>query len=208
MPTTFITAAIIIPTNVSAAAAAAKTNTTIMSDHTGQAPKGYSYHEMSNKVEKADRSLIYRRSNEPTGEVESLRGRTNIGRMGDRVAGGGAAPSFSDNNASKRPPELEEHFQKRQRKKQKNLGSNASNVAAAVAASSAAAAAALSSVGALKGKSMTSSVVGITEGGRTILDLDDLTGYQPTTPGARAAYESLLVRSIAFYCSRTVIEII
>mmetsp|Transcript_36533 Transcript_36533/g.88227 ORF Transcript_36533/g.88227 Transcript_36533/m.88227 type:complete len:2300 (-) Transcript_36533:2494-9393(-) len=154
-----------------------------MSDHTGQAPKGYSYHEMSNKVEKADRSLIYRRSNEPTGEVETLRGKTNIGRMGDRVAGGGSSTDAS----SKRPPELEEHYQKRLKKKQKSGANNASNVAAAVAASSSA-----GGKGSSSGTKGFASVAGISEGGRTILDLDDLTGYQPTTPGARASYETVL----------------
>lgn len=45
--------------------------------------KQYAYHEMSNKVEQASRSR--RSRGEPTGEVESLRGRSQIGRMGDRV---------------------------------------------------------------------------------------------------------------------------
>ncbi|KAI2509391.1 Sec63 Brl domain [Fragilaria crotonensis] len=45
--------------------------------------KQYAYHEMSNKVETSKRSRRIR--GEPTGEVESLRGRTDVGRMGDRI---------------------------------------------------------------------------------------------------------------------------
>ena len=45
--------------------------------------KQYAYHEMSNKVESSKRSRRIR--GEPTGEVESLRGRTDVGRMGDRI---------------------------------------------------------------------------------------------------------------------------
>lgn len=48
--------------------------------------KRYAYHEMSNKVEQVDRSALRRNRGEPTGEVESLRGRGDVGRMGDRVA--------------------------------------------------------------------------------------------------------------------------
>jgi pre-mRNA-splicing helicase BRR2 len=44
--------------------------------------KQYAYHEMSNKVESSRKS---RTRGEPTGEVESLRGRKDAGRMGDRV---------------------------------------------------------------------------------------------------------------------------
>ena len=47
--------------------------------------KQYAYHEMSSKVVQADRSARRSRRGEPTGEVESLRGRTDVGRMGDRV---------------------------------------------------------------------------------------------------------------------------
>lgn len=158
-----------------------------MSDN--QAPKGYSYHEMSNKVEQADRRLLRARAHEPTGEVESLRGRTDIGRMGDRVGGGdGGGPDDDDAAAAaaaaaKRPPELEEHYQRRQRKKQKS--GKGGNEAAAP-------------------KKERTAVAGISAGGQTILDLDNLTGYQPTTSLARAAYESLLVRYVfpcdAKYC--------
>ena len=48
-----------------------------------QHQKGYSYQEMSNQV---IQGKSRRRYGEPTGEVESLRGREDIGRMGDRVS--------------------------------------------------------------------------------------------------------------------------
>lgn len=116
----------------------------------------YSYHEMSNKVEMADRSLLRGRAHEPTGEVETLRGRTDIGRMGDRVA---AAPTASGKS---RPLELQE---KVQRKKHKAEG----------------------------GTAVKENVV-LASGGQSILDFDNLTGYQPTTQRARGAYETILVR--------------
>merc|ERR1712238_112673 len=62
-------------------------NRTTMTDQNANL-KGYSYQEMSSKVEQSDRSLLRSRAHEPTGEVESLRGRNKIGRMGDRVIGG------------------------------------------------------------------------------------------------------------------------
>eukprot|EP00980_Cylindrotheca_fusiformis_P003134 scaffold721_cov131-Cylindrotheca_fusiformis.AAC.24 len=116
--------------------------------------KGYSYHEMSNKVEKADRSLLRGRAHEPTGEVETLRGRTDIGRMGDRVAG----------EKESRPLELQE---KVSRKRQKRGEHEEARV---------------------KDK------VVVTSGGQTILDFDNLTGYQPTTQAAQAAYEAMLTK--------------
>ena len=70
--------------------------------------KGYSYHEMSNKVEQADRSVLRGRGSEPTGEVESLRGREQIGRMGDRIESG-----------KTRPAEVEAKLEKAQKKRQK-----------------------------------------------------------------------------------------
>ena len=47
--------------------------------------KRYAYQEMSNKVEQADRSQLVPRSKESDG-VESLYGKKNIGRMGDKVS--------------------------------------------------------------------------------------------------------------------------
>jgi pre-mRNA-splicing helicase BRR2 len=114
----------------------------------------YSYHEMSNKVEMADRSLLRSRAHEPTGEVETLRGRTDVGRMGDRLA----------SQKASRPLELQE---KVLRKKQKRGEPQ-------------------------EGRRNRENVV-IASGGQTILDFDNLTGYQPTTQIARASYETILV---------------
>ena len=113
----------------------------------------YSYHEMSNKVEQADRSHLRRRRGEGTGEVESLRGRTDVGKMGDRVA-----------QAEK--TEFTSRVERARKKRQKREDTNPRQAQANVLA-----------------------------GGQSILDLGDLTGYQPSTDGARAAYENLLVRS-------------
>ncbi len=110
----------------------------------------YSYHEMSNKVEMADRSLLRARAHEPTGEVETLRGRSDVGRMGDRVVTTGKT----------HPLELQE---KLQRKKHKTDGTVKESVVHA-------------------------------SGGQSILDFENLTGYQPTTQRARGAYETILVR--------------
>jgi pre-mRNA-splicing helicase BRR2 len=130
--------------------------------------KGYSYSEMSNKVEQADRSLIRARAHEPTGEVESLRGRKDIGRMGDRVAGG-------DGGGSKhpRPSEILNEM-KKSKKQRRDLSGN-------------------TGMGLARKRSQN---VAAASGGQTILDLDNLTSYQPTTRMARAAYESLLVRTL------------
>jgi pre-mRNA-splicing helicase BRR2 len=133
--------------------------------------KGYSYSEMSNKVEQADRSLIRGRAHEPTGEVESLRGRKDIGRMGDRIAGG-------DGGGSKHPRPSEILNEKKKSKKQRQDLSGS-----AVAGTA---------------RKRSENVVAAS-GGQTILDLDDLTSYQPTTQMARTSYESLLV-SILFFC--------
>lgn len=114
----------------------------------------YSYQEMSNKVEQADRSLLRSRRNEPTGEVESLRGRTDRGRMGDRVAG----------QKSSRPSELQEKVNKKKQKR-----------------------------GEVQDTRRTENFV-VASGGQTILDFDNITGYQPTTQTARAAYEAILTR--------------
>jgi pre-mRNA-splicing helicase BRR2 len=130
--------------------------------------KGYSYSEMSNKVEQADRSLIRARAHEPTGEVESLRGRKDIGRMGDRVGGGQS--SDGDVNKHPRPSELLNE-KKKSKKQRRDLAGDAGGGAA---------------------RKNSENIVAAS-GGRTILDLDNLTGYQPTTQMARAAYESLLV---------------
>jgi pre-mRNA-splicing helicase BRR2 len=103
--------------------------------------KRYAYHAMSNKVEQADRSSRRVRGSEGTGEVETLRGRRDIGRMGDRVEEGQPPP----------PPT----------KKAKHVPSGPPSRRVA-------------------------------HGNETILDLGNLTGYQPTTEQAKAAYESIL----------------
>ena len=74
--------------------------------------QGYSYHEMSNKVERADRSLLRSRAHEPTGEVETLRGRTDVGRMGDRLAGQKTA----------RSQELQDKVQQKKQKRGEHKG--------------------------------------------------------------------------------------
>ena len=123
----------------------------------------YSYQEMSNKVEQADRSFLRSRASEPTGEVESLRGRSDIGRMGDRLEG-------VAQKQKSRPLELREKMQ--QRKKQRR-GETEEPVDGGSRRNR----------GAITGAS----------GGQTILDFDNLTGYQPSTQTARVAYEKLLV---------------
>ena len=111
--------------------------------------KQYAYHEMSNKVERAQRSRS--RFREPTGEVESLRGKTDF-RMGDRVATQETAkkPRAVDGGG---PP----------KKKAKKTVAPAPTEGLVVSK------------------------------GQSILDLGNITGYQPKTEQARAAYESLLV---------------
>ncbi len=119
--------------------------------------KGYSYQEMSSKVERADRSLIRSRQHEPTGEVESLRGRTDAGRMGDRLAGG---------QKHARPSELLKDQQKKKKAKKKQPSDSVRR----------------------------SENITMASGGQGILEMNNLTGYQPTTQTARAAYETILVR--------------
>lgn len=111
--------------------------------------KRYAYHEMSNKVEQVDRSRLPSRRSEPSGEVESLRGKSGVGRMGDRV------------ERKTKPSELLEKAQKKQKREPKSKPQ----------------------------KSGTSTLM---SGGQTILDMN-VSGYQPTTPSAMAAYEKLLV---------------
>jgi pre-mRNA-splicing helicase BRR2 len=133
--------------------------------------KGYSYSEMSNKVEQADRSLIRARAHEPTGEVETLRGRKDIGRMGDRVVGG-------DGDGGKHPRPSEILNEKKKSKKQRrDLSGNPGDRAAQKPLENAVAA----------------------SGGQSIVDLENLTSYQPTTLMARSAYESLLVSIISLF---------
>jgi len=123
--------------------------------------KGYSYQEMSSKVERADRSLIRSRAHEPTGEVESLRGRTDVGRMGDRLSGSGGGQNHA------RPSELLRD-QKKKKKSKKEQEPDYHNT-------------------------RRSDNVAVSNGSQSILELDNMTGYEPTTQIARAAYKTILV---------------
>lgn len=116
----------------------------------------YAYHEMSNKVEQAERSRG--RNREPTGEVESWRGRTATFRMGDRVVAGTDADKKKAAAADKKdgPP--------KKKAKTSKSGSGTGDL--------------LVGAGVNKGQS--------------IVDLGNLTGYQPKTEQAKAAYENLL----------------
>src|SRR5271156_1622828 len=60
----------------------------------------YKYSAMSNLVLQADRRFVTRRTDENTGDPESLAGRINIRDMGARVAQGDAS---SDKKTSKQP---------------------------------------------------------------------------------------------------------
>lgn len=127
-----------------------------MADREAQ-QKLYAYSEMSNKVQQADRSARRNRT-EGTGEVDTLRGRSDIGRMGDRI--------LSRSEVEKRPAELEEMMErakkKRQTREQNHHGAK-------------------------------ENILLSSGGGQSILDIGELNKYQPTHPGSRSSYESLLV---------------
>lgn len=119
----------------------------------------YSYHEMSNKVEMADRSLLRKRANEPTGEVETLGGRMGIGRMGDRV-------EVDKKVGSQRSSRQREVDGSSSSKRQKHgVDEKARSFSAPTA-------------------------------GKSIVDLNNVTGYVPGTLKARKAYETMLVSLI------------
>ena len=129
--------------------------------------KRYAYQEMSNKVQQADRSLLRPRGNdEPTGEVETLVGRTDIGRMGDRVG----SMVEKETNQKKRPQEIIEKMERVRQKKQKKHSSKKNSWTTTTTTST------------------------TTGGGKSILDLTNITGYQPSHPGSQAVYENMLVR--------------
>ena len=127
--------------------------------------KLYAYGEMSNKVQQADRSQLRSRAKEGTGEVESLRGRVDIGRMGDSIA---------ISSEKKRSSELEEKIMRAKERARRSEQSR------------------ISGTHKKKGDSILKA-----SGGQSILDLEDLSGYQPTHAGSRNSYEKLLV-SIVF----------
>jgi pre-mRNA-splicing helicase BRR2 len=129
--------------------------------------KQYGYAAMSNKVEQAVRTP--RDRNEATGEVETLRGRTDIGRMGDRVVMANTNAALASKKRGKKDADLEQHQQKLASKKKSKIGD-------------------------ADGNTITfRSNIGIP--GDTILDLNYNIGmsmYQPTTDHSRDAYERLL----------------
>ena len=158
-----------------------------MADREAQ-QKLYAYSEMSNKVQQADRSS--RRSRgfgsgaDGTGEVESLRGRSDVGRMGDRIVGVGAAAAAAGNEAEDgsgkkklRPAELEEMMERANQKRRKREGQYLG----------------VSASGGAGGEKMHKQNILMSSGGRSILDMEELNGYQPTHAGSRSSYESLLV---------------
>jgi len=133
-----------------------------MADREAQ-QKLYAYSEMSNKVQQADRSQRRSRG-DGTGEVESLRGRNEIGKMGDRVSA--AVAQKKD-----RPAELEEMMERAKKKRQKRDGTTDA---------------------AQHARAKKQNIL-MSSGGQSILDLGELHEYQPTHPGSRASYETLLV---------------
>ena len=143
-----------------------------MADREAQ-QKLYAYSEMSNKVQQANRSQRRSRG-DGTGEVESLRGRSDVGRMGDRVVStvsSGSNNNGNTDNAQKtqRPAELEEMMERARKKRQKRDGNGGD------------------------GHSMKRQNILMSSGGQSILDLGELNGYQPTHAGSRDSYERLLV---------------
>ena len=140
-----------------------------MADREAQ-QKLYAYGEMSNKVQQADRSKRRIRADEGTGEVESLRSRSDIGRMGDRIT---SNSTTNDEKASKRSTEVEEIMERAKKKRQKRDQATGG--------------------GAGGKKRRAGESILMSSGGQSILDMGELDGYQPTHAGSRASYESLLV---------------
>ena len=150
-----------------------------MADREAQ-QKLYAYGEMSNKVQQANRSSLASRRRDGTGEVETLWGRKDVGRMGDKVSGGGGgddddtpstaaatAKSGTKSKKKERPVELQEKLERASKKrKQREEATGATT-------------------------KMEANVI-LSNGGRSILEMGDLTGYQPTHAKSRSSYESLL----------------
>jgi hypothetical protein len=125
--------------------------------------KLYSYGEMSNKVQQADRSLLPSRMHDiGTGEVETLRGR-NVGRMGDRVS-----TEMDSDYRRERPAELTGKMERAQKKRQQRD--------------------VIHQIPKIRGENILTST-----GVRGIEDLTTLNSYHPTHEKSRASYESLLV---------------
>ncbi len=142
-----------------------------MADREAQ-QKLYAYGEMSNKVQQADRSMRRIRAEEGTGEVESLRNRKDIGRMGDRLDDNPNVDSNA-NQSKRRSAEVEEIMERANKKRQKREQTAGNG----------------SSTG--KKRRSGESIL-MSSGGQSILDMGELSGYQPTHAGSRASYENLL----------------
>ena len=77
----------------------------------------YAYSAMSNMVTQADRSARRSRGGDGAGEVETLRGRTDIGRMGDALSGGKRGGADAGDVATNK--EMEEIRERANRKRMK-----------------------------------------------------------------------------------------
>jgi len=130
--------------------------------------KQYAYSAMASKVVVSDRS---RRGGgggrgEPTGEVETLRGRDDVGRMGDRIVRTKPAAQQQREEEGKVSGGGEPSKKRAKREQHKAAASYSSHSG---------------------GKA------GLGATGESILDLGhDLSSYQPTTDQARLGYESIL----------------
>lgn len=124
--------------------------------------KRYAYQEMSNKVEQADRSLLHPRSQTEHDGAESLWGKANIGRMGDR-----AGTSEIEKKKSDKDKKSSKNSSTSSSDKKRKRGKEEEDVV------------------------QKKTILG-ESGGQTILDLGKLSGYQPTHASSRSAYESLL----------------
>lgn len=138
----------------------------------------YAYSAMSNMVTQADRSARRSRGGDGTGEVETLRGRTDIGRMGDALSGGKRGGADAADVATNK--EMEEIRERANRKRMKREKASGATPAGAVAGEA--------------GKMKRSRRAGVewSGGGGGILDMGEISGYRPTTIGAMTNYEALL----------------
>ena len=153
-----------------------------MADREAQ-QKLYAYGEMSNKVQQANRNNRRIRAEEGTGEVESLRNRTGIGRMGDRISSSGTNNTDGNEDRSKRrPAELEEIKERASKKRQKREQATGGGIGDGNTTMTAGG----------KNKRRNGESVLMSSGGQSILDMGELNGYKPTHAGTRATYESLL----------------
>ncbi|KAL7572112.1 hypothetical protein ACA910_001749 [Epithemia clementina (nom. ined.)] len=130
----------------------------------------YAYHEMSNKVEQADRRGL--RRGEATGEVESLRAfKGELPRMGDRLL---------------------DHRQKKQEGGDTSASGGGPPPKKKVKRSTTATGTTHQQDADLLKSSSSKPAVAGGGGGQSIADLGNLTGYHPSTDQAKHAYEGLL----------------